>query len=130
MEEKRAVVFDDDEIFRILFARIFKSKNIRVKSYANPCLYFCMESGVDSCPAATPCADFLLTDQMMPEMTGLEFLMHTRRMQCKIPDSRKAIISANWKEEQLEEAMQLSSYVFHKSDAKEQISLWIEQSHF
>lgn len=130
MAEKRAVVFDDNEIFRILFTRIFKSKNIQVKSYPNPSLYFCMHSGADTCPVRTGCADFLLTDQIMPDMTGIEFLRRVKRMQCKIPESRKAIISANWTEETFEEAKQLSCNVFHKPDAKEEISLWIGQSHF
>lgn len=130
MTEKRAIVFDDSDLFRILFARIFLSKNIQVNSYPNPSLYFCMQSGVDSCPVTTTCADFLLTDQKMPDMTGLEFLRRVKLMQCKIPDSRKAIISADWTEETFEEAKQLTSYVFHKIDTKEKISFWIEQSHF
>jgi CheY-like chemotaxis protein len=130
MAEKRAVIFDDNELFLMAIARIFKSKNIQVQSYPNPCLYFCMQSGTDTCPVTTACADFLLTDQLMPEMTGLEFLERVKQMQCKIPDSRKAIISANWTKETFEEAKQLSMHVFKKFDAKEQVSLWIEQSDF
>lgn len=128
--EKRAIVFDDSDLFRTLFARIFLSKNIQVKSYLNPYLYFCMQSGGDTCPVSTACADFLLTDQKMPDMTGLEFLRSIKQMQCKIPDSRKAIISANWTEETFEEANQFTSYVFNKLDAKKEVSLWIQQSHF
>jgi CheY-like chemotaxis protein len=130
MTAKRAVVFDDSDLFRTLFARIFLSKNIQVKSYPNPCHYFCIKSEVDTCPVPTACADFLLTDQKMPDMSGLEFLKRVKRMQCKIPDSRKAIISANWTEESFKEAKQYSSHVFNKFDSKEKISLWIEQSHF
>lgn len=63
MAEKLAVVFDD-----------FKSKNIQVKTYPNPSLYFCMPSEFDTCPVTTACADLLLTDQKMPDMSGLEFL--------------------------------------------------------
>lgn len=128
MAERCAVVFDDNDLFRMAIVRIFKSKNIEVKSYPNPGLYFCMQSGADTCPVATACADFLLTDQRMHEMTGLEFLERAKKMQCKIPDSRKAIISANWTEETLDEAKQLSLNVFSKFNAKDQVSLWIEQS--
>ena len=130
MIEKRAIIFDDNELFRFVIARILKSKDFKVKSYPSPCLYFCIQSGVDTCPVTTACTDFLLTDQMMPDMTGLEFLRRTKRMQCKIPDSRKAIISVDWTEETFGEAKQFTSYVFNKFDAKEKISLWIEHSHF
>lgn len=130
MTEKRAVIFDDNDLFVMAIARIFKSNNIQVKSYPSPCLYFCIKSEIDTCPVPTACADFLLTDQLMPEMTGLELLNRIKHMQCKIPDSRKAIISANWAKETLEEAKQLSINVFNKFDAKKQLSRWIEQSHF
>jgi len=129
MAEKFAIVFDDNVTLQIVFAKIFKSKNIQVKTYPNPCFYFCMQLGADTCPVTTACADFLLTDQIMPDMTGLEFLRRIKQMQCKIPDSRKAIISANWTEETFEEAKQLTSYVFNKLDAKKEVSLWIQQSH-
>lgn len=128
--EKYAIIFDDDELFRILFSRILKGKKFQVKSQANPCDYFCLQSGVDACPVATPCAEVLLTDQKMPDMTGLELLRRLQRMQCKIPDSRKAIISGDWTEEEFEEARQTGSYVFHKSEAKEQISIWVESLNF
>jgi CheY-like chemotaxis protein len=52
-------------------------------------------SRADSCPVDAPCTDFLLTDLMMPGMTGIEFLKKVKRMQCKIPEERKAIISGN-----------------------------------
>ena len=125
MPAVRVVVFDDDELFLTLFTRIFKSKNFQVKTYANPSLYFCMHSQTDSCPVDAPCTDFLLTDHMMPGMTGIEFLEKTRRMRCKIPDERKAIISANLTEEEYEKAKRLIPHVFHKSEAKEQIALWV-----
>lgn len=127
MTDKRALVFDDEEIIRVLFARIFSSKKIQVDAYENPCLYFCIQSGADTCPVPTRCTDFLLTDQRMPDMTGLEFLRRIKEMQCKIPDSRKALISAILIEEELKEAGQLNVCVFHKSEAKEQISLWVEK---
>ncbi len=128
MAKQSAAVFDDDDLFCILWVRILKQKEIKVLTYSNPSLYFCLHSGIKTCPVETPCVDFLLTDNKMPEMTGLEFLRRIKQMGCKIPDHRKAIISGNMESGDQQKAKQLTSNVFDKSDAKEKISLWIEES--
>lgn len=125
MPKQNAVVFDDDDLFQILFKRILNTLDVEVKSFANPDLYFCSQPGVDSCPVAVPCVDFLLTDHMMPDMTGLEFLRRARQIGCKIPDCRKAIISGNWTDEDIKKAKLLVKHVFDKSDAVKQISAWV-----
>lgn len=127
MSELTAVVFDDDEIFHVLFTRIFKSNKINVICYSKPDLYFCMQPEIEKCPVDSPCVDFLLTDQMMPDMTGLEFLQRARQLDCKIPDCCKAIISGNWVDEDIEEAKKLVRNVFVKSESKELILGWIEK---
>jgi len=127
MSELTAVVFDDEELFHVLLTRIFKSYKINVKCYPKPDLYFCMQPGVEKCPVDSPCVDFLLTDQKMPDMTGLEFLRRIKQMDCKILDDRKAIISGNWVDEDLEVANKLVRNVFVKSEAKELIGRWIEK---
>jgi len=63
----------------------------------------------------------------MPDMTGLEFLRRIKQMDCKILDDRKAIISGNWVDEDLEVANKLVRNVFVKSEAKELIGRWIEK---
>jgi CheY-like chemotaxis protein len=125
MLELTAVVFDDEELFHILFTRIFKAHKINVICYPKPDLYFCMQPGIEKCPVDAPCVDFLLTDQKMPDMTGLEFLQRTKQMDCKILDCRKAIISGNWLDGDLKEAKKLVRNVFAKSEAKELIGRWI-----
>ena len=128
MREPSAVVFDDDDLFCSLFARIFRDKGIKVTTYLNPRLYFCSHSSVESCPVEFPCVDFLLTDNTMPEMTGLEFLSRLKKLGCKIPDHRKAIASGSLDDEDQFKATQLTRNVFDKSDSKQLIARWIEES--
>lgn len=126
MKEQTIVVIDDDDLFHILFTRILKSNNIYVTTYPNPSHYLCMQPGIETCPVAVACTTFLITDNRMPFMTGLEFLRRIKHMDCKIADCRKAIISGNWLDEELVEAKQLVPNVFHKADAKIQIPEWID----
>jgi len=127
MRAQRAIVFDDDELFRTLFARIFKSKYIEVRTYPSPDRYFCMQPEVESCPVGVACTNYLLTDYKMPGMTGIEFLVKIKNMGCKIPDCCKAIVSGSWLDEEFNEAKKLSLNVFPKSDSKNQISEWIDK---
>jgi CheY-like chemotaxis protein len=128
MRELSAIVFDDDDFFCSLFARILTEKGVKVTTYSNPSLYFCSQSSVQSCPVESPCVDFLLTDNKMPEMTGLEFLSRLEEMGCKIPDHRKAIASGSLEDEDQSRAKQLTRNVFDKSDSKQLIVRWIEES--
>lgn len=125
MTEKKAVVFDDSELFVLLLNKLFKAKDIQVTSYSSPDFYLCCQPGINTCPVAKPCADFLITDNIMPSMTGLEFLQRTKQINCKIPKCRKAIISSHWEKEDWAEAKQLVCNVFDKYDAKEKVSAWL-----
>ena len=128
MSTKKAIVFDDDDLFRSLFTKIFSAKKIEVTTYPSPSLYFCSDPRVNSCPVETPCVNFLLTDNSMHDMTGLEFLTRFKHIGCKIPDCQKAIISGHWSDEDLITAKQLVNHVFVKLGSKELIDSWIEES--
>lgn len=128
MSTKNAIIFDDHDLFRNLFTRIFRNKEIEVTTYPNPTLYFCSDPSVNSCPVETPCVNFLLTDNSMPGMTGLEFLTRLKHIGCKIPDCQKAIISGDLSDEDLITAKQLVSHVFVKLGSKELIDSWIKES--
>jgi len=128
MRELSAVVFDDEDLFCSLFARILRDKGVKVTTYSTPSLYFCSHSSVQSCPVEFPCVDFLLTDNKMPEMTGIEFLSRLKRLGCKIPDHRKALASGSLDDEDQSKAAQLTRNVFDKSDSKQLIARWIEES--
>jgi CheY-like chemotaxis protein len=125
MTVRKAVVFEDNDLYLLLLGKLFKANDIQFRSYSNPSLYLCCQPEINTCPVAEPCTDFLLTDNVMPYMNGLEFLKRTKQMNCKIPDCRKAIISASWTAEELAEANMLVSNVFAKNEAKEKISAWL-----
>jgi len=120
-----ATVLDDDEFFRFLFARIFTMEGIAAEGFTEPGQLPCCQPGVGACPSTGACVDFFLTDLRMPGMSGIELLTKLRELGCKIPDERKAITSANWLDEEIEQASTLANRVFFKSDSIEQLTNWV-----
>lgn len=125
MTKMRAVVVDDDDLSHLVYRRIFKANNVDVRFCSQHSQCPCKQPGVESCPVEQPCVDLLLTEYWTPGMTGLDFLIWLKQMDCKIPDRQKAIISASWSEVELNRAKQFMNNVFHKFESTEQISLWV-----
>jgi CheY-like chemotaxis protein len=48
----------------------------------------------ERCNTLKPCADVIITDYQMPEMTGLEMLLHQAQSGCKVDIRNKIVISS------------------------------------
>jgi CheY-like chemotaxis protein len=127
MSSETALVFDDDNFFRTLLTDTLTGLNIQVTSYSSHA-DFLSQVNADCSTDTDSCPDYILTDNQMPEMTGLEFLARIRLMGCKIPANRIAIISGRWAEGEMEKVRQLGCQVFDKYNSPEQIQLWIEKT--
>ena len=78
-----------------------------------------------TCPKQTPCADFLLLDNLMPHMTGLDFLELQHEGNCLLNIDRKVIFSANWGPDTLAKAKQLDCICFYKPYEFDKLDLWL-----
>ena len=125
MAKMRAVVVDDDNLSHLVYSRIFKTNDVGVKFCSQHSQCPCKKPGLETCPVEKPCVDLLLTEYWTPGMSGLDFLLWLKQMDCKIPDTHKAIISANWPDVELKKAKQFMENVFHKFESTEQISRWV-----
>ncbi len=47
------------------------------------------------CGNLAPCADIIITDYKMPQMTGIEMLLQQEQKQCRIDRRNKALLSAD-----------------------------------
>lgn len=126
MNTKTAIVIDDDNFFCNFLTDVLTGLNLKVASYSSPEL-FLSQLGVDNCPASLSCPDFILTDNQMPGMTGLEFLVRIKELGCKLPADRVAIISGRWDEGDMKKAESLGCQIFDKYNSPEKIQAWIEE---
>lgn len=125
MLPKIALVLEDDSDCLSLLTAILTKNNLKVRAFSDPVTYLNTRLE-DDCLNQCPCVGFILTDNNMPGMSGLDFLEKLERDDCRLPNNRKAIISAYWTEEMRERAQKLGCRVFHKPFSIAEIYAWIE----
>ena len=126
MNEGTAIVIDDDPFFCNMLTDILKELSLKVVSYSSPEAFFSEQSSNDS-PLALRCPEFILTDNQMPGMTGLDFLIQIKEMGCTLPAQRIAIISGRWDVINMEKAEALGCQIFDKYNSPEKIQAWIKE---
>jgi len=123
----RIIIFEDDESTRNLLSLLLKLRGYEVASAAEPMgcpLYLDLNS---NCNHNYPCGDFLLTDNRMPRITGLEFIERQGKRGCKGVVHNKAVISGTWEDHELETAVQLGCKIFTKPYRIIDILSWLEE---
>jgi CheY-like chemotaxis protein len=125
MGGETALVFDDDNFFRTLLADTLADLGVEVTSYSTHAEFLArLQEGT---AAVELFPDYILTDNQMPEMTGIEFFAHLKEIGYRLPDHRLAIISGRWDDADLERAGNLGCRTFQKYNSPDQISAWIKE---
>jgi CheY-like chemotaxis protein len=110
----RVVIFDDESEIRLFLTRVLQRRGYEIHAYSQP--LECPSYLVNDCACKRnqPCADILITDLHMPEMSGLDFLEHQFANGCHCEPRNKAIISGNLSDDDRERARKMGCQVFDK----------------
>lgn len=125
--QPRIIVFEDDPVSRKLITLILEEAGYEVISAVDPTMCPLYDNLDAQCTHVDACGDFLLTDNQMPRMTGLEFVETQGRRGCKGVVQNKAVISAALTLEQRAKAEDLGCKVFRKPFRIEEILTWVEE---
>ena len=123
----RAIIFEDDDTLRELLSDILHQRRYEVLSASNPLGCPVYDDLTARCPHEFACGDFLLTDNHMPAMTGLEFVKAQEERGCKGVVHNKAVLSAHWTDHELEMANCLGCKIFHKPFSIDEINNWLDE---
>ena len=125
MKQKTALIIDDNPEFRSLMQSVAEMAGYKVITFSDPTVFLSQRQ--ESCcqMETSPCADLILTDNQMPGMTGLEFLTTIKNNGCKLPDSKKGIISGTLSNEEINRATELGCKVFSKVASIEEMYRWL-----
>ena len=124
LEKLRAIVLDDNYVLRTLIDDVLKNRGYEVHCSSEP--FFCPVY-LDSkcpCPVEHYCTTIIITDVNMPNMTGLEFIEHQKRMGCKIQNV--AVMSGRWTDEEIEHAKRLDCHILEKPFKLDEIEKWLD----
>jgi DNA-binding response OmpR family regulator len=126
MERKmRVILFDDNQQTRELLELLLQQKGFEVFMYSDPILCPLQHSHDCQCDEQQQCADIVITDIDMPNVSGLEFIENQVRKGCKIQNI--AIMSGEWSESKIKLAEKLGCSVFVKPFDVSSLTKWLEE---
>ncbi len=122
----RVIILEDDESSRTLLRLLLEERGFEVLAFADPTICPIYTDSHSACTHDDACGDFLLTDNRMPGMSGLDFVAEQTRRGCKGIIRNKAVMSATWSDEELSRAEDMGCKVFKKPYQVSEIIEWLE----
>lgn len=125
--KKKVVVIDDHEHCRDLLCDYLREKGYEVVCLSAPICCQLYKNPKTRCSKEKVSCDFLLTDNQMPEIKGLDLICLQKCGGCKRAVEMKAVLSGSWNPDELARARELGCKVFHKPFKLSEIVDWLEQ---
>lgn len=123
----RAFVLDDDQEIRSLITSILDKRGYEVLSFSEPRFCPVYLDGECPCPKNYTCADVFVSDNNMPNITGLEFVENQLRNDCKVIIRNIALMSGAWTDDELNQAQRLGCKIFSKPFTIAEIERWLDE---
>ena len=121
----KVIIFEDDKTTTHLLSTILKVLGCEVSAFPDPTAYSHLCPPDSKCPKEVPCADVIISDIMMPHVTGTEFLRLLQKRDCKILNSNRALMSAGATQLQQIEAKELGYHFISKPFRIDRLRQWI-----
>jgi len=77
------------------------------------------------CSKRAPCADIIITDLVMPKMSGLDLLKAQARRGCRVPMKHKMLMSGFYDKINTKDVLELGCAIFEKPIDFSRLSTWI-----
>ncbi len=125
----RIIIIDDDPAISLLLKTALKKQGHHVLTFPDPTACPCpvLKKEICFCPQEFPCADIVISDIVMPNMSGIDFFKRQREGGCKAPDVNKALISATANKEHFDAIEELGCNFFKKPFKLVEIVKWIDE---
>ena len=124
----RVLIFDDDADVRNLLQTALSSKGHEVTTFTDPTEFPFYDTVACPCSLIESCADILITDIVMPNIEGIEFLKKLKNSGCRpISTGNVAIISGYLTIHYMNELNDLGIHYFRKPFELSDIYEWIDQ---
>ncbi len=125
----RIIIIDDDPSINLLLKTALSKQGHHVLTFPDPTACPCpvLKQPFCYCPQEFPCADIVVSDIVMPNMSGIDFFKTQRAGGCKAPNENKALVSATTTQEHFDAADELGCQFFTKPFKLVDIVKWVEE---
>jgi response regulator RpfG family c-di-GMP phosphodiesterase len=121
----RIIFVDDNEQIRNLMKRYLELKGYEVFVFEKAGI--CNVDKNDKCMQEENkvCADIIISDIHMPDVSGIEFVEHLKLCQCKCQNI--ALISGSWSSEHIQKAQEINCKIFSKPFVFKDVVNWVKE---
>lgn len=127
MRQRRVIIFEDEPVVLLVFRHLFEMRDYELMAFTEPVFCPIYGNGSGSCDKLTSCADVLITDHRMPNMSGIELLEEQARRGCRLQPGNKALLSGALDRELIERVKSLGAAAFPKPLEFEEFTVWLEE---
>jgi len=127
MRKRRAVIFDDEPIILKILTYFLSSLQYEVIAFPEPVACPLYNGSAEACHKELPCADIMITDLVMPAMTGVELIRLQTKNGCTLTTKNKAVMSGHLDEANKKLILELGCGSFEKPISLDTLAGWIAQ---
>ena len=126
MRKPRVIIYDDDVLILHMLEMFFSMRRYETRLISSPivCPY---ERLADRCEKFSQCADLIISDFKMPNMTGVELFRSQASRGCRLDSRMKAIMSGYSDDELAAQCKDLGCKLFRKPFALPELSAWVTE---
>lgn len=122
----RIIIIDDDPAINLLLKTALSKLGHHVLVFSDPTACQALHKTACSCPQEFSCADVVISDIVMPNMSGIDFFKRIKEKGCKTLSANKALISATTDSEHFDAIEELGCKFFAKPFKLTELVDWIE----
>jgi DNA-binding response OmpR family regulator len=127
MRRRRVVIYDDETMILNVLANYFSLHNYEVITFKSPVVCPIDDNHSISCDKVKYCADIIISDLIMPGMTGEELFNAQSLRKCKVPVKNKAIMSGSIGDDRIAKMRREGYKIFSKPISFDLLSQWINE---
>ncbi len=126
----RILVLDDDEEVRDLLKTALINKGHDVTALADPSDFPFLNKSTCPCPEDSPCADIVISDNIMPNIEGIDLFKKLKSFGCHpLKNGNVAIMSGYLTIHYMNELNNLGIHYFRKPFKLSEIYEWVDLCH-